>query len=109
LTFIGVNPIVQPPKFSHPFEIMCDASDFALGIILRQRLNRMPYVIYHPSRTLTNAQKNYSTTEKELLAVVFALDKFYPYLLSSKVIAFIDHTALKHLLAKNDTKRRLIR
>jgi len=69
----------------------------------------MPHVIYYASRTLTDAQKNYSTTEKELLAVVFALDKFHPYLLYSKVIVFTDHAALKHLLAKNDTKSRLIR
>jgi len=54
-------------------------------------------------------KKNYSTTEKVLLAVAFALDEFYPYLLCSKVIVFTDHAALKHLLAKNDTKTRLIR
>ena len=88
---------------------MCDASDFAIGVVLGQRVNRMPYVIYYASRTLTDAQKNYSTTEKELLAVVFALDKFRSYLLCSKVIVFTDHAALKHLLAKNDTKPRLIR
>ena len=88
---------------------MCDASDFTIGAVLGQRVNRMPYVIYYTSRTLTDAQKNYSTTEKELLPVVFALDKFCPYLFCSKVIVFIDHAALRHLLAKNDTKPRLIR
>ena len=101
--------IVKPPDFSLPFNIMCDASDFAIGAILGQRLNRMPQVIYYASRTLTDAQKNYSTTEKELRAVVFALDKFYLYLLCSKVIVFTDHVALRHLLAKNDTKPKLIR
>ena len=88
---------------------MCNAFDFAIGTVLGQRVNRMPHVIYYASRTLAYAQKNYSSTEKELLVVVFALDKFRPYLLCSKVIVFTDHAALKHLLAKNDTKSRLIR
>ena len=73
--------IVQPSNFSMPSEIMCDASDLAIGAILGQRVNRMPYFIYYASRTLTDALKNYSTTEKELLVVVFALDKFRSYLL----------------------------
>jgi len=102
-------PIVQPPDFSLPFEIVCDASDFAIGAVLGQRMSRIPYVIYYASRTLTGAQKNYSTTEKELLVVVFALDKFHLHLLCSKVIVFTDHATLRHLLAKNDTKPRLIR
>jgi len=72
-------------------------------------VNRRPYVIYYASRTLTDTQKNYSTTEKEFQAVVLALDKFRSYLLCSKVIVFTDHATLKHLLAKNDTKPRLIR
>jgi len=56
-----------------------------------------------------DAQKNYLTTEKELPAIVFTHGKFRPHLLCSKVIVFTDHAALKHLLAKNDTKSRLIR
>jgi hypothetical protein len=56
-----------------------------------------------------DAQVNYTTTEKELLAVVFALDKFRSYLLGSKVIIYSDHAALRHLLAKKETKPRLIR
>jgi len=88
---------------------MCDASDFAIGVVLGQRVNKMPHVIYYAIRTLTDTQMNYSTTEKELLAVVFALDKFCSYLLCTKVIVFTNHAVLKHLLAKNDTKPRLIR
>ena len=84
------------------FEFMCDASDFAIRIVLGQRVNRMSHVIYYASRTLNDTQKNYSTTEKELLAIVFALDKFRLYLLCSKVIVFTDHAAFKHLLAKNN-------
>ncbi|XP_074315161.1 uncharacterized protein LOC141651342 [Silene latifolia] len=72
--------IIQPPDWKLPFEIMCDAT-----------------------------QVKYATTEKELLAVVYALDKFRSYLLGSKVIIFTDHAALKHLLNKKEAKPRLLR
>ena len=65
--------------------------------------------MYYASRTLNSAQMNYSTTEKELLAVVFALDKFRAYLISSPITIFTDHAALKYLLSKKDAKARLIR
>jgi hypothetical protein len=100
---------VQPPDFSLPFEIMCDASDFAIGAVLGQRVHKIPHVIYYASKTLNDAQRNYTTTEKELLAVVFALDKFRSYLLHSKIIIYSDHAALKFLLSKKETKPRLIR
>ncbi|RVW16096.1 Retrovirus-related Pol polyprotein from transposon 17.6 [Vitis vinifera] len=54
-------------------------------------------------------EKNYTTTEKELLAVVFALDKFRNYLLGTSIVIFTDHSALKYLLNKKDAKARLIR
>ena len=102
-------PIITPPDWSLPFEIMCDASDYAVGAVLGQRKNKKLHVIYYASRTLVDAQLNYTTTEKEMLAVVFAVDKFRAYLLGSKVIIFTDHSALKYLLAKKDAKPRLIR
>ncbi|XP_073307370.1 uncharacterized protein [Primulina huaijiensis] len=102
-------PIMQPPDWSLPFEIMCDASDYAVGAVLGQRRNGKPYVIYYASRTLNNAQMNYSTTEKELLAVIFALDKFRSYLIGSTTIVFTDHSAIRYLLTKQDAKPRLIR
>jgi hypothetical protein len=70
------TPIIRPPSWGTPFEIMCDTSDYAVGAVLGQRIDKLPHVIYYASRTLNDAQLNYSTTEKELLAVVFALDKF---------------------------------
>jgi hypothetical protein len=103
------TPIIQPPNWSVPFEIMCDASDYAVGAILGQRIGKIPHVIYYASKTLNDAQLNYSTTEKELLAVVFSLDKFRSYLLGSKVLVYIDHAALKYLLSKKDAKSCLIR
>ncbi|CAN6700779.1 unnamed protein product [Malus baccata var. baccata] len=102
-------PIITPPDWSTPFELMCDASDYAIGAVLGQRKNKLPHVIYYASRTLNDAQLNYSTTEKELLAVVFALDKFRSYLIGIKVIVFTDHAALKYLFTKKEAKPRLIR
>jgi len=90
-------------------ELMCDASDKAVGVILGQRVRKVPHVIYYASRTLDPAQCNYTTTEKEMYAVVFALEKFRPYLLGVKVTIYSDHSALKHLLEKKDSKPRLIR
>ncbi|KAM1185754.1 hypothetical protein ACFX2G_015334 [Malus domestica] len=102
-------PIIVPPDWSLPFELMCDASDYALGAVLGQRKDKKPHVIYYASQTLNDAQLNYSTTEKELLAVVFALDKFRSYLIGTKIIVFTDHAALKYLLTKKEAKPRLIR
>uniref|UniRef100_Q53JA0 Retrotransposon protein, putative, Ty3-gypsy subclass n=3 Tax=Oryza sativa subsp. japonica TaxID=39947 RepID=Q53JA0_ORYSJ len=102
-------PIIQPPDWSLPFEIMCDASDFAVGAVLGQTKDRKHHVIAYASKTLTGAQVNYATTEKELLAIVFAIDKFKSYLLGAKVIVYTDHPALKYLLCKKDAKPRLIR
>ncbi|XP_050125739.1 uncharacterized protein LOC126603005 [Malus sylvestris] len=102
-------PVIVAPDWELPFEIMCDASDYAIGAVLGQRRDKLLHVIYYASRTLNDAQLNYATTEKELLAVVFALDKFRSYLIGSKVIVYTDHSALKYLLSKKDAKPRLIR
>ena len=102
-------PILQPPDWSLPFEIMCDASDYAVGAVLGQRKDNKPCAIYYASKVLDPAQMNYTTTEKELLAVVFALDKFRSYLVGSKIIVYTDHAALRYLLSKQDAKPRLIR
>ena len=88
---------------------MCDAFDYAVGAVLGQRDNKVPCAVYYASKTLHDAQLNYTTTDKELLAVVYALDKFRSYLLGSKVVVFIDHADLWHLLSKKETKPRLIR
>ena len=102
-------PIVVSPDWNLPFELMCDANDHAIGVVLSQRKENKLYVIYYASRTLNDAQLNYATTEKEMLAVIFAFDKFRSYLLGSKVVVYTDHTALKYLLNKKDLKPRLIR
>ena len=101
--------VIMPPDWSLPFELMCDASDTTMGVVLGQRKDKAFHTIYYASKTLNDAQLNYSTTEKEFLAVVYAFDKFHSYLIGSKVVVFTDHSALKYFMAKNDAKPRLLR
>ncbi|CAJ2663201.1 unnamed protein product [Trifolium pratense] len=102
-------PVITAPNWELPFELMCDASDYAVGAVLGQRHAKFFHAIYYASKVLNENQVNYSTTEKELLAVIFALEKFRSYLIGSKVIIFTDHAALKFLLTKGDSKPRLLR
>ncbi|GKC42499.1 putative nucleotidyltransferase, ribonuclease H, partial [Tanacetum coccineum] len=102
-------PIIISPDWNEPFELMCDASDFAVGAVLGQRIDGKFKPIYYASKTLNNAQEHYTTTEKELLAVVFSFDKFRQYLVLSKTVVYTDHSALKYLFSKEDAKPRLIR
>ena len=76
-------PIIHVPDWSQPFELMCDVSNYVFGAVLGQLIDKQAYVIYYASRTLNDAQLNYSTTEKEFLAVVFTLEKFRSYLIGS--------------------------
>ena len=73
---LTIAPIIVAPNWSLSFEIMCDASDFALGTVLGQRRGKDFQGIYYASWTFNDAQQNYTRTEKELLAVVFSFDKF---------------------------------
>nr|GEW33065.1 reverse transcriptase domain-containing protein [Tanacetum cinerariifolium] len=102
-------PILVVPDWNLPFELMCDASDFAIGAVLRQRKSNHFQPIHYASKTMTEAQIHYTTTEKEMLAVVYAFEKFRPYLVLSKSIVYTDHSALKYLLSKQDAKPRLLR
>ena len=102
-------PIVVALDWDLPFELMCDTSDYAIGAVLGQKRERTFQVIYYASRMLNDAQLNYATIEKELLAIVFMFDKFRPYLIGNKVIVHTDHYAIKYLMTKKDAKLRLIR
>ncbi|GKB21938.1 reverse transcriptase domain-containing protein, partial [Tanacetum coccineum] len=102
-------PVIVSPNWNLPFELMCDASDFAVGAVLGQKDGKNFHPIYFASKTLNPAQQKYTITEKELMAVVFAFDKFRSYLILSKTIVHTDHSALKHLFKKQDAKPRLIR
>ncbi|XP_027368310.1 uncharacterized protein LOC113874273 [Abrus precatorius] len=106
---LTIAPVIVAPDWSLPFELMCDASDAAVGVVLGQRRDKVFQAIYYASKTLDNAQRNYTVTEKELLAVIFAFDKFCSYLIMSRVVVFTDHSAIKYLLSKQYAKPRIIR
>nr|GEV95406.1 reverse transcriptase domain-containing protein [Tanacetum cinerariifolium] len=101
-------PILVVTDWNVPFELMCDASDFAIGAVLGQRKTEHFQPIHYASKTMTEAQIHYTTTEKEMLSVVYAFEKFRPYLVLSKSIVYTDHSALKYLLSKKDAKLRLL-
>ncbi|GJY47809.1 reverse transcriptase domain-containing protein [Tanacetum coccineum] len=102
-------PVIVSPNWNLPFELICDASDFVVGAVLGQKDGKNFLPIYFASKTLNPAQQKYTVTEKELMVVVFAFDKFRSYLILSKTIVHTDHSALKHLFNKQDEKPRLIR
>ncbi|XP_070015290.1 uncharacterized protein [Nicotiana sylvestris] len=81
---LTTTPIITAPNWSLPFELMCDASDIAVGAVLGQRINKMFHPVYYSSKTMNEAQRNYTVTKKELLAIVFAMKKFRPYPMGPK-------------------------
>ena len=107
--YLTTTPIVRAPNWQLPFKVMCDASDLAIGVVLSQREEGKPYVVFYASKMLNEAQRNYTTIEIELLVVVYALEKFRAYLVGLDIIIFTDHSALKYLLTKQSAKARLIR
>nr|GEZ81313.1 reverse transcriptase domain-containing protein [Tanacetum cinerariifolium] len=101
--------ILIAPNWDQPFELMCDASDYAVGAVLEQRIEKHFRPIHYASKTMNQAEANYTTTKKEMLAVVYAFKKFRSYLIMNKSIVYTDHSALKYLFAKKDAKARLLR
>ncbi|GJQ98967.1 reverse transcriptase domain-containing protein [Tanacetum coccineum] len=100
-------PILIAPNWDQPFEIMCDASDYAIGAVLGQRIVNHFRPIHYASKMMTEAESNYTTTKKEMLAVVYAFEKFRSYLIMNKSLVYTDHSALKYLFNKKDAKERL--
>nr|GFA28536.1 reverse transcriptase domain-containing protein [Tanacetum cinerariifolium] len=103
------TPILIAPDWDMPFELMCDASNFAIGTVLGQRQEKHFRPIHHASKTMTEVESNYTTAEKEMLAVVYAFEKFRSYLIMNKSIVYTDHSAHKYLFAKKGSKARLLR
>ncbi|GKB95362.1 reverse transcriptase domain-containing protein [Tanacetum coccineum] len=101
-------PILVVPDWNLPFKLICDAINFAIGAILGQQKMKHFRPIHYASKTMTEAHIHYTITEKEMLAVVYAFEKFRPYLVLSKSIVYTDHSALKYLLNKQDAKPRLL-
>nr|GEU35645.1 hypothetical protein [Tanacetum cinerariifolium] len=102
-------PILIVPDRDLPLELLCDASDFAIGEVLGKRKEKHFRPINYASKIMIGAESNYSTTKKEMLAVVYAFEKFRSYLITNKIIVYTDHSALKYLFANKDSKARLLR
>nr|GEV78790.1 reverse transcriptase domain-containing protein [Tanacetum cinerariifolium] len=102
-------PILIAPNWDLPFKLMYDASDFAIGTVLGQWHEKHFKPIHYASKTMNDAKTNYTTTEKEMLVVVYAFEKFRSYLIMNKSTVHMDHSALKYLFAKKDAKERLLR
>ena len=102
-------PTMLIPDWNNDFEIMCDASAYAMGAVLGQRSEKIFKAIYYASKTFNEAQENNSITENEMLAMVFSCEKFRPYILGSHVKIHTDHVAIKYLMARKEAKPRLIR
>nr|GEX67465.1 reverse transcriptase domain-containing protein [Tanacetum cinerariifolium] len=101
-------PILIAPNWDLPFELICDASDFAMGAVLGQCHEKHFRPIHYASKMMNDAKSNYTMIEKEMLAVVYAFEKFRSYLIMNKSIVHTDHSALKYLFAKKDAKARLL-
>nr|GFD42885.1 reverse transcriptase domain-containing protein [Tanacetum cinerariifolium] len=102
-------PILNAPNWDQPFELMYDASDYAVGPVLGQRVEKHFRPIHYARKTMNQAEMNYTTTKKEMLAVVYAFKKFCSYLIMNRIIFYTDHSALKYLFTKKDAKARLLR
>nr|GEW19623.1 reverse transcriptase domain-containing protein [Tanacetum cinerariifolium] len=102
-------PILIAPDWDMSFELMCDASEFAIGAVLGQRQDKHFWPIHYASKTMTEAESNYTTTKKGMLVVVYDFKKFRSYLIMNKSIVYTDHSTLKCLFAKKDSKARLLR
>ena len=100
-------PVLALPDFSKPFTIQCDASGVALGVVLTQEGEGGEHPIVYASRVLTAAERNYSTSEKECLAVLWAIKKIRPYNEGYKFRVITDHSALKWLRNLKDPTGRL--
>nr|GFC37670.1 reverse transcriptase domain-containing protein [Tanacetum cinerariifolium] len=96
-------------ELDQPFELMCDASDYTVGAVLGHRIEKHFRPIHYASRTMNQTETNYTTTEKEMLAVVYTFEKFRSYLIMNRSIVYTDHSALKYLFSKKDAKARLLR
>ena len=103
------SPIMLTHDWNNAFEIMCDASDYAMGAVLGQRIEKISKAIYYARKTFNEAPENYSTKKNKMLSMVFACEKFRPYILGSHVIIHTDHAVIRYLMEKKEAKTRLIR
>eukprot|EP00253_Pinus_taeda_P034203 PITA_34203 len=106
---LSTTPILRGPDWTLPFHISSDASDTAIGAVLGQEENNLPYAIYFISKNMTPAELNYTVTEKEFLAVIYAINKFRHYNTGYTTFVHTDHSAIKYLMNKSITNARVTR
>lgn len=103
------EPLLQYPDFNQIFNLTCDASGYAIGCVLSQGPIGKDLPIAYASRTLNKAEQNYSTTERELCAIIWGVKQFRPYLLGQEFNIITDHRALTWLFNVKDPGSRLTR
>jgi hypothetical protein len=103
------TPILQGPKWDIPFHIHTDASDKAIGVVLGQQEDKIPFAIYFINKKLSGAEMNYIVTKKEFLAVVYAINKFRHYVTGYLVFVHTNHVSIRYLMNKTDINGRIIR
>jgi hypothetical protein len=106
---LSITPVLRGTNWSLPFHICTDASDTSLGAFLGQRENQIPYAIYFVSKNLSPTEVNYTITEKELLVVVHAINKFRHYITGYQDFVHTDHSAIRFLINKPITNPRVTR
>ena len=106
---LSIAPILRGPDWALPFHISSDASDTTIGAVLGQEENNLPYAIYFISKNMTPAELNYTVTEKEFLAVIYAINKFQHYITGYTTFVHTDHSAIKYLMNKSVTNARVTR
>jgi hypothetical protein len=106
---VSTAPILRGPDWTLPFHISSDASDTAIGAVLGQEEDHLPYAIYFISKNMSPAELNYTVTEKEFLAVIYAINKFRHYITGYSTFVHTDHSAIKYLMNKPITNARVTR
>lgn len=106
---LTTSNILQYPDFSKPFVLTTDASNYAIGAVLSQGPIGKDKPIGFASRTLSQTEENYSTIEKELLAIVWACKYFRPYLFGNKFTLYTDHQPLTYIFNMKDPSSKLVR
>ena len=108
---LSTYPVLRPPVWEKHFHVFCDASNVAVGSTLCQSTgekgNDQP--VAYASKQLTPAEMNYSTTERECLAMMFSIKKFRHYLIFNPVVFFVDHMTIKYLVNKSELSGKLAR
>eukprot|EP00253_Pinus_taeda_P013099 PITA_13099 len=106
---LSTSPILRGPDWAFPFHISSDALDTAIGVVLGREENNLPYAIYFISKNMTPAELNYTVTEKEFLAVIYAINKFRHYITGYPTFVHTDHLAIKYLMNKSITNSSITR